>query len=105
MSPVPTAVTIVFLTSDDMSGTVTVTAEAKAPGSTNAITATITLTVVDWGAIGGTVFNQTSAPVAGAPVTLKDESGDPYGVSENPQNTSATFSPGRLVRVFQDTGR
>ena len=52
--------TILFLTSTDMSGIVTVTAEAKASGSTNAITATITLTVVDWGTIGGTV--STSHP-------------------------------------------
>ena len=85
--------TSIFLTSNDMSGTVTVTAEAKAPGSTIAITATIKLTVVDWGAIGGTVFNLTSLPVAGARVTLKNESGNPYRIYENPQNTSATISP------------
>ncbi len=97
--------TILVLSSTDMSGTVTVTAEAKAPGSTNAITATITLTVVDWGTIGGTVFNQTSSPVAGAGSRLKMNLATHIASLNNPQNTSTWFSPVGSFVFFQDTGR
>jgi hypothetical protein len=85
--------TIILLISDDMSGTVTVTAEAKMPGNTNAITATITLTIVDWGTIGGTVFNQSSVPVPGARVTLNYESGNAYLDPQNPQITNVHIAP------------
>jgi|AGTN01.3.fsa_nt_gi Bacterial Ig-like domain (group 1). len=85
--------TMVYIASDDTPGTVTVTAETKAPGSTNAIKATITLTVVDWGTIGGTVFDRSFAPVPGAHVTLSHESGEMFWVPENPQNTSERYAP------------
>ncbi len=89
----PNGETMVYLTSTRISGTVNVTAEAKVPGSISTLTSTITVTVVDWGTIGGTVFNQSSVPVPGARVTLKYESGNAYLSPENPQNTSVHIAP------------
>ncbi len=80
----------IILTSANMAGTVNVTAQATDYGSTVTIVSnTVPVHVVNWGTIGGTVFDQNNMPLPNATMTLKYLSGETIRSRENPQLTAS----------------